>query len=205
MWRSQVGLSGQPAATGRREALALAAATAILLLAPDTRAQVPPVAVEVQASLLAKVVSYDRNFAARAIDRAKCLLVFRAADPVSVRVVQNMSRALESIPAVGGLPHNEEVEPFTDAPALARTCISHRISIMYLGPGLSSEVPAIRTALNSLDVLSVAANPDDVPRGIVLGFNMVAGNPKLLLHLGQARAQNVRFGARLLRRMTIFD
>jgi|HubBroStandDraft_6_1064221.scaffolds.fasta_scaffold852365_1 hypothetical protein len=160
----------------------------------------------VQANLLAKVVYYDRNFAARAIDRAKLLLVARAGDPESLRVVTEMQRALAAIPTVGALPHDEEIAPFAGADAVARTCTSHRISIVYFGPNLGGEVPALRSALASMDILSVAALPEYVPLGIVLGFEAGAGGgAKLLVNRAQARLQNVKFGARILQRMTIYE
>jgi len=185
--------------------LQLATGAVTLALAPPSAAEAGMVPAVTQASLLAKVASYDRNFAARAIDRAKLLLIQRSGDPESSRVVREMQDALTALPAVGALPHEEEVENFVDGPTVATICTSHRISVVYIGPGLGREIPAIRAALSSLDILSVAADPDYVPQGIVLGFRLVAGEARILLHRGQAKAQNVNFGARILRRMTIFD
>jgi hypothetical protein len=116
-----------------------------------------------------------------------------------------MKSALAAVPTIAGLAHDEEVAVFVDAPTIAATCLSHRISVVYLGPGLGAEIPAIRAALSSVDVLSVAADPDYVPNGVVLGFRLVGTETKLLLNRTQARAQNVDFGARMLRRMTIYE
>jgi hypothetical protein len=159
----------------------------------------------VQASLLAKVAFYDRNFAARAIHMAKFLLVHAANDAQSIGAVVDMKTALASVPTIAGLPHDEEAAPYFDAATVASMCVAHRISIVYFGPGLGPQIPAIRAALSTIDVLSVAADPDYVPEGIVLGFRLVNGETKLLLHRTQARAQNVDFGARMLRRMTIYE
>jgi hypothetical protein len=192
-------------AYGRRTALLVALASAAVLLPRESAAQSAPAPPIIQASLLAKVAYYDRNFAARAIDRAKMLLVAKPGDPDSIRVVMDMRNALGSIATVGGLPHDEEIMQFIDAATVARTCGSHRISIVYFGPGLADEIHAIRAALTSLDVLSVAAVPEYVPQGIVLGFSLVSGGARLLLHRSQANAQNVKFRARILRRMTIYE
>ena len=165
----------------------------------------PVASASLQAGLLAKIVSYDRNFSARAIDRAKLLLVAKSGDGRSLQAVRDIERAFSSIATVGGLPHSEEVTHFTDAATLASTCDSHRISIVYLGPGFTGEIDGIRQALTSLDVLSVAADPDYVPRGIVLGFAFVSDSVRMLLNRSQARAQHVSFGSRILSRMTIYD
>jgi YfiR/HmsC-like len=195
-----------PLLLGRRAALWVAVGAAAVPIAGRADAQErPAVSPIVQAGLLAKVVSYDRNFAARAIDRAKLLLVAKPGDLESIRAVVTLKETLSSIATVGGLPHSEEITYFSDAATVARLCGSHRISIVYFGPGFSDEIEAIREALTSADVLSVAAVADYVPRGIVLGFSPPVENVRLLLNRRQARAQHVNFGARLLRRMTIYD
>jgi hypothetical protein len=194
-----------PRAWGRRAVLRLASGAAVVAFGRDGIAQGAQVPATVQANLIAKVAFYDRNFAARAIHMAKCLLIHRANDPASLRAVVDMKAALASVPTIAGLLHDEEVEAYVDAASVATTCVGHRIAIVYFGPGLGAEIPAIRAALASVDVLSVAADPDYVPQGIVLGFRLVGAETRLLLHRSQARAQNVDFGARILRRMTIYE
>ncbi|MGD0679027.1 MAG: YfiR/HmsC family protein [Polyangiaceae bacterium] len=191
---------------GRRAALRMTLGAVLMSISYNAAAQaMPSVSPGIQATILAKVASYDRNFAARAIDKAKLLLVAKSGDPESIRVVTELETALTSIPTVGGLPHTEETTYFSDAPTVATLCNSHRISIVYFGPGLVDEIDAIRQSLTSSDVLSVAAVPAYVPKGIVLGFDFESDNVKLLLNRRQGRAQHVNFGARILRRMTICD
>jgi hypothetical protein len=56
-----------------------------------------------------------------------------------------------------------------------------------------------------VDVLSATGVPDYVPSGIVLGFDVVSGRPKLLVHLTQARLQKVELRADLLKLMKVFE
>jgi hypothetical protein len=190
---------------GRREILRLGSGALVLALPGASAAQSALVPASVQAGLLAKVAFYDRNFAARAIHMAKFLLVHKANDDASIRAIVDMKTALAAVPTIAGLPHDEEVAVYVDATTIASNCISHRISIVYFGPGLGAQTSSIRAALTSVDVLSVAADPDYVPNGIVLGFRLVGAETKVLLNRTQARAQNVDFGARMLRRMTIYE
>jgi hypothetical protein len=53
--------------------------------------------------------------------------------------------------------------------------------------------------LVGLYIISVSPVPEDVARGIVLGFEVVSGKPKLLVNLPRARQQNVAFKPELLR------
>lgn len=77
----------------------------------------------------------------------------------------------------------EDIIRYSSAGEIARVCRERKPAIVYLGPGLSAEAGAIADALSGVDVLSVSAVPTDVARGIVLGFEVVSGKPKLFVHL----------------------
>jgi hypothetical protein len=133
------------------------------------------------------------------------LLVTKPSDAESVRVVTRMQSALHALPQIGGLPHDEQTLNFTTAADLARVCRAQHIAIVFVGPGHGDDLPAIREALNSVDVLSVSPVPEYVERGIVLGFDVVSGKPRLLVNLGQARRQHVALRAEVLKLMKVYD
>jgi hypothetical protein len=177
----------------------------VLTLVRPSGADQVVVPIELQAELLAKVASYDRNMAARAGDRLQVLLVTRPSDVESARVVTRMQNALRSLPQIGGLPHDEQTMNFTTAADLARTCRAQHIAILFVGPGHGDDLQAIREALAGVDVLSVSAVPEYIERGIVLGFDVVSGKPRLLVNLGQARRQHVALRAEVLKLMKVYD
>ena len=90
----------------RRIASALAALCTVLVfdvaLADDIA-----VPADLQASLLAKVVSYDRNLAERAGDRVHTLLVGKPKDPTSMPFIRQMRQALGEIATFGSFPHDD--------------------------------------------------------------------------------------------------
>ena len=88
---------------------------------------------------------------------------------------------------------------------LAGLCRSRKIAIVFFGSGFHDDVEAIRDALSGVDVLSAAGVPEYVPSGIVLGFDVVSGRPKLLVHLGQAKRQNVSLRAEALKLMKVYE
>ena len=45
----------------------------------------------------------------------------------------------------------------------------------------------------------------DVPKGIVLSFDLVSGKPKIVVHLGQAKRQDVQFKAELLKLARVIE
>jgi hypothetical protein len=183
----------------------LEAVVALSLTWPAGRAYADdvPVPVELQATLLAKVVSYDRNLATRSGDRVHVLLVGKPSDPTSMPFIRQMSQALSAQGPFDRLAHDEEIVEYIDANELARRCRASRASIVYLGPGFRLDIDAIRGALESLSVLTVSAAPEDVSRGIVLGFDLVFGKPKLVVNLGQSRKQQVDFAAEMLKLVRI--
>ena len=83
-------------------------------------------------------------------------------------------------------------------------CRSKRAAVVYVTPGLESEIDAIKSSLTGVDVLSVAAVPENVPRGIVIGFEVVSGKPKISINIAQARQQRVDFKADVLKLMKVY-
>ena len=166
-------------------------------------AQSMPVPTGAQAELLAKLAGFDRNFAARAGGKALVLLVTVPGQSESEKAAIEMTAALARLPTVGNLPHEEQVVSFGSATALAEQVRAKRAAIVYFGPGFDKHIGAIREAFASLDVLSVGALPGYVPGGMVLGFDLVSGRPKLLIHVVQARKQNVSFPGSVLSLMKV--
>jgi hypothetical protein len=58
--------------------------------------------------------------------------------------------------------------------------------------------------VSNVSLLTVGATPEYVESGIVLGFDLVSGRPKLLINLSQARKQQVDFPASVLRLMKVY-
>ena len=190
--------------SSRRQLLGFAASVTALSLTRASRAQSMPVPTGAQAELLAKLVGFDRNFTARAGSKAVIILAAVPGDADSMSAALEMKAAFARLPTVGNLPHEELVVTQSSPAALADAVRSKRAAILYLGPGFEKQVPAIRDALSSLNVLSVGAIPSYVPSGIVLGFDLVSGRPKLLIHVPQARKQSVAFPASVLNLMKVY-
>lgn len=185
--------------------LRAALAALVLLCASLGLAEGTMVPIELQAELLAKISSYDRNFGARSPARVPILLVAHPGDPTSVPAVLEMQRALAGLASVGGRLHDERVVIFSTLPALLDVFQQNQPAIVYFGPGFRDQIESISAAFDGQSVLTVSAVPGDVARGIVLGFELVSSKPKLLVHLSQARKQNVDFRAEVLKLVQIYQ
>jgi hypothetical protein len=176
-----------------------------LLVPRSSGAEEIAVPVPLQAELIVKVAEYDKNFAARAGERAQVLLVAKAGNADSFRVASQMEAALSRSSLIAGIPHDESVVVYPGAAQLANLCRTRHAAIVYFGPGFSKEIEDIRRELSTVDILSVSGVPDYVPVGIVFGFDVISGRPKLLVHLTQAKLQNVAFRAEALKLMKVFE
>jgi len=171
-----------------------------LLLSADEQPVVP---VELQAELLSKVLRYDRNFGARAGTDA-LVLIAHLDSPGSVSVARQLSLALQRQQALGGVAHHEELVRFSSAEALAAQVKERGAVVVVLAPGLAAQAPEVARALEGSQALTVTTSPDGVREGFVLGFDLVAGRPRMLLNLGRARRQHADFRAEVLQLMTVF-
>ena len=192
---------------GRRRAIAvlLAIVAAASLVTPRSTAEEVAVPIVLQAELAVKVAAYDKNFVTRAGDRARVMILVRSGDDLSSRTAKAFAKELGGYPKIAGLPHDEIVAAYTNAPALAAACNKQRIALLYVTPGLSSELGAIRAALDGADVLTVASLADYVPKGVVFGFDLVSGKTTLVVNLTQAKKQHVDFKAGILKMMKVTE
>lgn len=184
--------------------LALAAFVICLVLATSGSSQTSRVPASVQASLIAKVASFDRNFAERAGTRVVILVIRAPDDAQSAHDANALTAALQTVPKIGNLPHEEVSLTYSGAPALAAQVRARRAAIVYFGSGFSEQIPAIKAEFSSLSVLTFGAVSDYVPGGIVLGVDLVSGRPKLLVNLTQAQKQKVSFPAAVLNLMKVY-
>jgi hypothetical protein len=187
-------------------AMSAAVLATVLCIRVDARAaESDTVPADIQVDLISKLASYDRSFASRAGDTARVLVVVKRDRPKSEVSAAEVKSALARVDRIGGLPHVDTVVPYEGGARLAALCKAQRASVVYLTRGFDDDIGEVRAALSEISVLSVAAVPDYVPQGIVLGFELDSGKPRMLLNLDQARRQDVRFPSEVLRLMKVYQ
>jgi hypothetical protein len=162
------------------------------------------VPINLQADLVFMMAAQDKNLPERAGEVVRVLIVVKPGDEPARAAAQFKAAAASGKPKVAGLPHAEEVVQFGGAASLAETCKARSASIIYLAPGFTgAEATAIGQALEGGSVLTASAEPGLVKKGVVLGFDLVAGRAKLLVDLTQAAKQRVSFSAEVLGLMAV--
>jgi YfiR/HmsC-like len=178
--------------------LALAVLQGMTWGAGSARAEDLIVPARVQAALVGKVTSFDRNFSARVKERVTIAVVVKASSSDSEHAAAQMLGAFREVGLVASLPHEELRVLWTDANSLAALCAERKVAIVYLTPGFDKEVVAIAKALEVSRVLTVAGTLSYIKDGLVLGFDLVSGRPKLVVNLTSARRQGIAFDSSFL-------
>jgi hypothetical protein len=186
--------------------LSLLALVAVATRAPVLRAgdevTVPP---RVQAQLLAAVASFQTNTNFASDGAVEILVLVKAGDAESERVAHQLIAALGEMRKIMRRIHRESFEPFRGGAALAAACHERRIAIVYVAPGLGAAIPEITQALRGSAVLTAGAVAGFVPRGVVLGFDLVSGRAEMLFNPIQMRALDARFPASIFQLMRISE
>lgn len=162
-------------------------------------AESPTVPADVQAKLLVKVAGFDRNFAVRAGDTAKILLLKKPGSAEGERFAGQAVEAFKQVGTLAGLPLDVQVMSAKPGPQVTKRCQDEKISIIFLAPGFSqADIQAFVSSMSDQNLLTVTSVPSLVDEGVVVGFDLVMGKPKILVNLGQARKQKVALTAGLL-------
>jgi hypothetical protein len=179
---------------------ALVVALTAMMVCADSRADAR-LPLQLQAQLVGRLGTFDRNFQNRAGAVAHVLVVHRGGNAESRSEASSFAKATTGLREVGGLPARVEELEYTDGPSLAARCRSQKVALIYFAVGLESEMPRVASALAGVDVLTVGATAQHAESGAVVGFGLDRreARPRLVLNLRSARAQNVEFKAELLK------
>lgn len=170
-----------------------------IVLAPAraARADDVNVPVDLQVQLLDRVTRYERRWPSER-EPARVLVV-RASGAVAARTATQLASELARARSLGGRPAEASIHAFSTVAALATAVREERSHVVYLTPGLSSHVAGIAAALEGLRVLTVASVGAYVALGAVVGFELAAARPRIVVNLGRARAQDMAFNPQFLR------
>lgn len=184
----------------------VAALTSMMLVGLMGSTPPPPVVpVNLQIELLAKVLRYDRSFVERATPEITILVVHTPALAESLRVARQAISALETQTLMGGFRHRDELVAFSTPEALAALAKERSAAVILFTPELAPRAAEIATAFDGCNCITVSTTPEGVSSGLVLGFDLVSGKPRMLFNLKQSRRQRTDFRAEVLRLMTVFQ
>lgn len=169
-----------------------------LLWARVAAADTVPVPASVQATLTAKLLAYDRGLLNRANGVVRILVLIDPSEGQSQKIANEFATAMKGRGNISNLPVEVITANFDNAESVAARIKKERATAVYLSSGLARSAESVAVALKGIDVMTVAAEPSAVIRGIAVGFDLLSGQPKILVNLGQAKTQNVQLPASVL-------
>jgi YfiR/HmsC-like len=192
--------------TRRQFVLSLGLCACLLSLSRPLIADEAPVPISLQVELMLKVAAYDKNLPHRSGDRVRLVVLVKSHDADSARAAAQALNALSATEDIAGVPLDSSLLIYTDSAALTKLSSAGNLAILYLTPGFAEgEVESIASSLEGVSVLSVGALARYASQGTVLGFDLAGGKPKLLVHLGQAKKQNVDLSSSVLKLMRVVE
>ena len=160
----------------------------------------PIVPFDVQVPLVLKALTYDRNLKTRAGDNVRIGVVSPA--KAGREPAEDLLASVGHLPdrTVSGMPVTFKEILTTDDLGLDQALRGGRWAAVYIMPGFrAEEIAVIRRVCAARQVLGVAAEVEDVERGIAFGVGSAAGRPQIVVNVASAKASGTDFDLALLR------
>lgn len=178
---------------------------AVLAISLPSVADEPAVPLQLQAELTVKVIEYAQQPPIRSGDVVRLGILVKSSGAQSTHFGAELKAALDRIDTIAGLPHEQTLLQWSDSTRLVDEIVRRKLTIVYVAPGLDSDIPVIAQAVQEMPIITVAATDSYVRNGVILGFELVSGRPKMIFNLRQARQQGVAFGSAVMKLMRIVE
>ena len=187
--------------TARRFSVAALALLALLLGAPVARAQEMPVPPPIQASLFAKILTFDRNLKARAGKEIRIGVLYQKKVRSSLEAQQEFLQTMcgDSGRRIDGMAVRCVAIEWTSAPEVDAAVVREDIRVLYVAPLRAVAIQEIVAISRARKITTLTGVPEFVEKGIALGIALRAERPLILVYLAAARAEGADFNSQLLK------
>lgn len=181
--------------------VAVGAALALLLGVPAARAQEMVVPTQLQASLFAKILTFDRNLKARAGKELRIGVLYQKKVRSSLEAQEEFVQAMCGDPGrrIDGLALTCVAIEWTSAPEVEAALVREDIRVLYVAPLRAVAIEEIVAISRARKITTLTGVPEFVEKGIALGIALRAERPLILVHLVAARAEGADFNSQLLK------
>jgi len=178
---------------------AMGAAAWLLLLSAPAAADELPTTLQVQ--LLAKTGSYITSLAPGETGAVKVLVVHPGASPS--RNAEAVASGVNQTAQVGKFRAEAKLMPFS---GLRAALAAEKPQLIWVAAEMDEKsVEGIIEACGTSPIVTVSPVAAHVRLGVILGFELVEAKPRILVHLKQAKVQNVVFLSGLLTHSVIVE
>ena len=188
----------------RAIAVALIAGATLSLEPGPASAEEPTIPIDLQVQLSAKITEYVQSPSLEG-ERLPLAILVNSRDAESMRAGAELRAAFGRVIGAGRRDFDAQIIPWASANSLIDEMARRKVAILYVTPGLSSELEAIVGALAHRPILTIAAVDTYVARGAILGYELSSGHPRMILNLRQAKSQDVVLRAALMKLVRIVE
>lgn len=168
------------------------------LLALPARAELPA---ELQAKLILRVMSFDRNLAARSGKAITLGILYRLDGGAGQETGTGVSKAVTDLSksySVGGLPVRVLALGFKDAAEAKAKLPTLDANAVFIGPELSEAVPAILETARRKQWLTLASVESYGRSGVSVNLLQRNEKPVIAINLPSAKAEGADLDSALL-------
>ena len=163
-------------------------------------AQQMDVPARLQIPLLYKILSFDRNFTARAGDQVVIAIIYQSGFRASVVAREQIEDALGHTASPFGTRSLRWVAiEAGSGSTLEQALREHEADVIYVTPLRGVDLDVIADAARRSRLMTVTGIPPYVERGLSVGVGIEQERPMIIINLAAARAEGADYTAQLLR------
>jgi hypothetical protein len=163
-------------------------------------AQQMDVPARLQIPLLYKILSFDRNFTARAGDQVVIAIIYQSGFRASVVAREQIEDALGHTASPFGTRSLRWVAiEAGSGSTLEQALREHEADVIYVTPLRGVDLDVIADAARRSRLMTFTGIPPYVERGLSVGVGIEQERPMIIINLAAARAEGADYTAQLLR------
>ena len=163
-------------------------------------AQQMDVPARLQIPLLYKILSFDRNFTARAGDQVVIAIIYQSGFRASVVAREQIEDALGHTASPFGTRSLRWVAiEVGSGSTLEQALREHEADVIYVTPLRGVDLDVIADAARRSRLMTFTGIPPYVERGLSVGVGIEQERPMIIINLAAARAEGADYTAQLLR------
>jgi hypothetical protein len=155
---------------------------------------------ELQATILARALAYDRSLKARSGGSVVIGVVFKPSDKESNDAQAAVLKAFKALGSqtIQGLPITAAAHPYKDPASLGDWLTKQGVDALYLTPGLSAELEPVRTVCREKKTITMSAVRSFVEQGAALGVVAHGDGARILVNMRAAESLGMELDSKLL-------
>ena len=158
------------------------------------------VPVSVQVPLMVKVLGFDRALVDRPSGRVMVGILYQGRHRVSARAADEVREALFADESgVGGLPIGVVLIDLDHAGDVGDALASAQVNVLYVAPLRAVAVSHLAASTATRGITTMTGVPRYVEEGLVMGIDLRADRPQIVINVAAARAAGARFSSQLLK------